>query len=316
MQTEQGGSAGSAGSAGNATQGIQVGATFPQTEIGDDPASLKDYAQAVEGMGYRYILAYDHVVGANPNRPGWGDRRRPYSHESQFHEPFVLFGFLAAVTQHVGLVTGVIILPQRQTVLVAKQAAAVDVLSNGRLRLGVGVGWNEVEYEALGMDFHNRGVRESEQIRLMRRLWTKPLVTFEGKYHRITDAGLNPLPVQRPIPIWIGGAQRPEAATEPVLRRIGRLADGWVLVGPAGPHVEDSWATIRAYAQEAGRDPSKLGLEGGIRYGDGDLDRVRHEYETWQRLGARYACVNTMGAGLKTPQEHIAALRKVKEALG
>jgi probable F420-dependent oxidoreductase len=266
-------------------------------------------------MDFSHILAYDHVVGANPNRPGWEGRRRPYSHESQFHEPFVLFGFLAAVTQRVKLVSGVIILPQRQTVLVAKQAAAVDVLSGGRLRLGVGVGWNEVEYEALGIDFHTRGRREAEQIRLLRRLWTTPLATFRGKWDRISDAGLNPLPVQQPIPIWIGGAQSPAAATEPVLRRIGRLADGWVLVGPAGPHVEESWAKIRVYAQEVGRDPASLGLEGGLRYGDGDLDRVRQEYETWRRFGASYVCVNTMGAGLRSPQEHIEALRKVKETL-
>jgi probable F420-dependent oxidoreductase len=294
-------------------RGLQLGVTFPQTEFGSDPGAIKEYAQAVEGMGYGYVLAYDHVVGANPNRPGWESRRRPYTHESSFHEPFVLFGFMAAVTQTLGLVTGVIILPQRQTVLVAKQAAALDVLSGGRLRLGVGVGWNEVEYEALGQDFHTRGQREVEQMRLMRRLWTKPLVTFKGKWDTVTDAGLKPLPVQQPIPIWIGGAQ--QEANETVLRRIARHADGWTLVGPPGQHVEGSWARIKELAQEAGRDPSSIGLEGGIRYGDGNLDRIGQEYERLQRLGARYACVGTMGAGLQSPEEHISALRKVKEAL-
>jgi probable F420-dependent oxidoreductase len=293
--------------------GPQIGATFPQTEFGTDPAALKDYAQAVEELGFSHILAYDHVVGANPHRPGWEGGRRPYSHESAFHEPFVLFGFLAAVTQRVGLVTGVIILPQRQTVLVAKQAAALDVLSAGRLRLGVGVGWNEVEYEALGIDFHSRGRREVEQIRLMRRLWTQPLVTFKGKWDTIADAGLNPLPVQRPIPIWVGGAQR--EGNETVLRRIARYADGWVLVGPPGPHVEPAWTRVRELAQEAGRDPSAIGLEGGIRYGDGNPNRMRQEYDTWRRLGARYVCVNTMGAGLASPQQHVDALRKAKDAL-
>lgn len=292
---------------------MQIGATFPQTEFGTDPAAVKDYAQTVEGLGYGYILAYDHVLGANPNRPSWEERRRPYSHETPFHEPFVLFGFMAAVTERVGLVTGVIILPQRQTALVAKQAAALDVLSGGRLRLGIGVGWNEVEYEALGMDFHDRGQREVEQMRLLRRLWTQPLVTFKGKWHTVTDAGLNPLPVQRPIPIWIGGAQG--EANETVLRRIARLADGWTLVGPPGAHVGGSWGRIQALAQEAGRDPSTIGLEGGVRYGDGDLDRVRREYDTWHRLGARYVCVNTMGAGFTSPQQHLGALRKVKESL-
>jgi probable F420-dependent oxidoreductase len=293
---------------------LQLGATFPQTESGTDPAAIRDYAQAVEQMGFDYILAYDHIVGANPNRPGW-EGGRPYSHESLFHEPFVLFGFLAGVTQRVGLTTGVIILPQRQTVLVAKQAAAVDVLSGGRLRLGVGIGWNEVEYEALGMDFHTRGPRVAEQIRLMRRLWTQPLVTFAGKWDGIADAGLNPLPIQRPIPIWIGAAQNPATATDVVLRRIGRLADGWMLVSPAGPHVEESWARIRHFAEQAGRDPAALGLQGGLRYGDGDLDRVRQEFETWQRLNATHVCVNTMGAGLQSPADHVDALRRVMEAL-
>ena len=297
------------------SQTPRIGATFPQTEIDTDSAAIRDYAQAVEEMGFDHIVVYDHVVGANVNRPDRQGRRWAYTSETQFHEPFVLFGFFAAATKRIGLVTGIIILPQRQTVLVAKQAAAVDVLSGGRLRLGVGAGWNEVEFEALGMDFHTRGAREAKQIRLLRRLWTQPLVTFEGKWDRVPDAGINPLPVQRPIPIWIGAAQSSATATERVLRRIGRLADGWILVGPAGPHVEDSWAKIRAYAQEAGRDPSSLGLHGGVRYGDGDLDRVRREYETWRRLGAAYVCVGTMGAGLTSPQDHLQALQKVKDAL-
>jgi probable F420-dependent oxidoreductase len=294
---------------------MQIGATFPQTESGTDASAIKDYAQAVEQMGFSHIVAYDHVVGANPNRPGWEGRRAAYTFESSFYEPLVLFAFFASVTQRVGLTPGVIILPQRQTVLVAKQAAVLDVLSGGRLRLGVGIGWNEVEYEALGMDFHDRGRRQMEQIRLLRRLWTQPLVTFEGRWHRVIDAGLNPLPVQRPIPLWMGAAQTPAAAKETVLRRIGRLADGWILVSPAGPHVEGAWARIRAFAQEAGRDPGALGLEGSVRYGDGDLDRVRQEYATWQRLGATHVCVNTMGAGLRFPTEHLAALRRVRQSL-
>src|SRR5918992_2832003 len=205
---------------------MKVGVVFPQTEIGSDAPAIRDYAQAAEELGFRHVLAYDHVIGANPtSRPGW---KPAYSHLDKFHEPFVLFGYLAGVTTKIELVTGIIILPQRQTVLVAKQSATLDILSGGRLRLGIGIGWNPVEYEALGENFKNRGRRSEEQIEVMRRLWTHELVSFEGKWHRITDAGLNPLPIQRPIPIWFGGY------VDPVLRRIGRMADGWVMVGGAG----------------------------------------------------------------------------------
>ena len=298
--------------------GMQVGAVFPQTEIGTDPAAIRDYAQAVEGMGYDYLLVYDHVLGANTATPDRRGRRWPYTSQDEFHEPFVLYGYLAAVTRRLGLATGVIILPQRQTALVAKQAAALDVLSGGRLRLGVGIGWNEVEYEALGEDFHTRGRRIEEQIAVLRALWTQPLVTFHGRWHHISDAGLNPLPVQRPIPLWMGGAQAggmAERALARVLRRIGRLADGWVLVGSPGPHTETYWTRIREYARQAGRDPSAISLEGGLRVRDGDPDRWRRDLETWRRLGATHVCVNTMGAGLRSPAEHVAALRRVKPEL-
>jgi probable F420-dependent oxidoreductase len=291
---------------------VHIGVVLPQTEIGADTAGIRRYARRVEELGYRHVMVYEHVVGADPQvHAPW---TRPYDVHTTFREPMVLFGYLAALTE-LELVTGILVLPQRQTVLVAKQAAQVDLLTGGHFRLGVGVGWNEVEYEALGMDFATRGRRQAEQIRLLRRLWTDPLVTFDGTWDRITDAGLKPLPVQRPIPIWIGAAQSPAAATDVVLRRIGRLADGWILVGPAGPHVEASWGRIRDYAAAAGRDPAGLGLHGGVRYGDGDLDRIRQEYETWRRLGASYVCVNTMGAGLASPDDHVAALRRVHAAL-
>src|SRR3712207_5049701 len=198
---------------------MRLGAIFPQLESGADPVAIRDYAQAVEGMGYDHILIYDHVLGADTaSRPNW---RGPYTAQSLFHEPFVLYGYFAAVTERVELVTDVIILPQRQTALVAKQAAEIDVLSGGRLRLGVGIGWNEVEYEALGESFRNRGARSEEQIEVLRLLWTQEVVDFQGRWHTITAAGINPLPVRRPIPLWIGGT------AEPVLRRIGRLGDGW-----------------------------------------------------------------------------------------
>src|SRR6478752_3439105 len=182
---------------------MRIGVVFPQTELGGDVGAVRAYGQRVEELGFTHILAYDHVVGADPDvHTGWGG---PYDVHTTFHEPLVMFGFLAALTRSVELVTGVIILPQRQTALVAKQAAEVDLLSGGRLRLGIGTGWNAVEYEALNEDFHNRGARSEEQIAVLRALWTQPVVTFEGRWHHIDAAGINPLPVQRPIPIWLGG---------------------------------------------------------------------------------------------------------------
>ncbi|MCC7354724.1 MAG: LLM class F420-dependent oxidoreductase [Anaerolineae bacterium] len=286
---------------------MKFGVVFPQTEIGPDPVAVRDYAQAAEGLGYRYLLAYEHVIGANPDRPGgW---RGPYTHRSLFHEPFVLFGYLAGLTQKLELVTGVVILPQRQTVLVAKQAAAVDVLSGGRLRLGVGTGWNQVEYEALGENFHNRGRREEEQIKVLRALWQNELVTFKGKWHQIPDAGLNPLPVQRPIPIWLGGM------AEVVLKRAARLADGWFPQFQPGPQAEEVVSRLRQYLREAGRDQATFGIDGRIPLGtDGPPEWVARA-RAWQALGATHLAVNTMGIGLKSPAAHIEAIRRFKEAI-
>ena len=180
---------------------MQLGAVFPQTEIGADPVGVKDYVQAAEAMGYEHLLVFDHVLGADASkRDSWD---RPYSSVDMFHEPFVLFGYLAGITEKIELTTGVLILGQRQTALVAKQAAEIDVLSGGRLRLGIGVGWNEVEYEALGERFTNRGRRSEEQIELMRALWTQDTVDFQGRHHQVSHAGINPLPVQRPIPMCV-----------------------------------------------------------------------------------------------------------------
>src|SRR5436309_3256591 len=197
---------------------MRIGVVFPQTEIGSDADVISGYAQRVERMGYTHVLAYDHVLGADPEvHKGWNG---PYDVYTSFHEPFVLFGYLAAVTA-LELVTGIIILPQRQTALVAKQAAEVDVLAQGRFRMGIGLGWNKVEYDALGADFHTRGRRLDEQVALLRRLWTERSVTFEGTFDRVTGAGISPMPVQQPIPLWFG------AASERAYERVGRLADGW-----------------------------------------------------------------------------------------
>ena len=287
---------------------MQIGVVFPQTEIGEDPGAVRAYADAVEDLGYAHLVAYDHVLGADTaSRPDW---RGPYTEKSMFHEPMVLFGYLAAVTTRIELVTGIVILPQRQTALVAKQAAEVDVLSGGRLRLGVGIGWNEVEYEALGENFHNRGRRSEEQAEVLRALWTQEVVTFDGRWHRITAAGINPLPVRRPIPLWFGGGR-----TEPVLRRIARIGDGWFPQMQPNEAGAEELDRFRAYAREAGRDPAELGVEGRVRMGDG-ADAAAQQAEAWRELGATHVAVNTMGAGYASVDQHIDALREFGEAAG
>jgi probable F420-dependent oxidoreductase len=287
---------------------VKLGVVFPQTEIGADPAVIKDYAQAVEGLGYHYLLVYDHVLGANPDRPeGW--QGRPYTYQDSFHEPFVLFGYLAGLTQKLELVTGVLILPQRQTVLVAKQAAEVDVLSGGRLRLGIGIGWNWVEYEALGENFKNRGKRVEEQVSLLRELWAKPLVTFQGKYHSVPDAGLNPLPVQRSIPIWFGGS------AEEVLKRMARLADGWLPNRPPDDTVKAQLDRLRDYLIAEGRQPETFGIDARISIANNAPSDWVDLARRWQALGADYLGVNTMKAGLTSPQAHIDAIRQFKETI-
>src|SRR2546423_4982673 len=239
---------------------MQIGVTFPQNEIGADPIVIRDYAQTVEGLGYSHLVAFDHVLGADPtHRPGW----QGYTLQHMFHEPFVLFGYLAALT-HLEMVPAVIILPQRQTALVAKQAAEVDVLTGGKLRLGIGVGWNSVEYEALGMNFHSRGQVVKEQIEVMRLLWSQDIVSYKGKYHTINDAGLNPLPVRRSIPIWTGGR------TDILLRRTARLGDGWFPQDKPNDQMRETLERLRSYIREAGRDLSSVGIEARVNASDGN----------------------------------------------
>jgi probable F420-dependent oxidoreductase len=291
---------------------VKIGVVFPQTEIGRDPAVIRDYAQAVESMGYTHILAFDSVVGANPDRPGGWDSQFTYRHA--FHEPLVLFGFCAAVTRRIELVTGIVILPQRQTALVAKQAAEVDVLSGGRLRLGIGVGSNTVEFEALGESFGNRGQRVEEQLEVMRLLWTRELVTYAGRWHRVPDAGLNPLPVQRPIPIWMGGD------SEVVIRRMARLADGWITLpsfrpGPAGQETIDR---LHGLIRQAGRDPAAFGIEARMALATTPVEQRAKDIAAWRAMrGISHLCVNTMGLGLPGPEEHVRTLERFrKDVLG
>ena len=286
---------------------MKIGVVFPQTEMGTDPIVARDYAQAAESLGYNHLLAFDHVVGANAaSRPGWSGA---YQHTDSFYEPFVLFGYLAGVTDSIELVSGIVILAQRQTVLVAKQAATVDVLSGGRLRLGIGTGWNAVEYEALGENFHNRGRRSEEQVELMRALWTNELVTYEGRWHKITDAGLNPLPVQRPIPIWFGGSD------ERVLRRIARIGDGWLPLRGSYEERRAAIARLHDYARQEGRDPADIGIESWVSIGGLSPDQWVEAVQEWKELGATHVSVNTMKAGLSSPGAHIEAIARFKETV-
>ncbi|MCA9962731.1 MAG: LLM class F420-dependent oxidoreductase [Anaerolineales bacterium] len=286
---------------------MKIGVVYPQTELASDPIAIRDYAQAVEAMGYEFVLAYDHVLGANPDRPGgWSG---PYTHESSFMEPFVLFSFMAGATSKLGFATGILILPQRKTALVAKQAATLDVLCNGRFRLGIGVGWNEVEYVALNQNFHTRGRRAEEQIRLLRELWTKRLVTFNGNWHNIPDAGLLPMPIQQPIPIWMGGH------ADAVLRRIAVMGDGWM---PGFREAHQARATLdklAGYLAENGRSRSDIGLEPRLHYGDGNLDRLGQSAAGWREAGATHLSLNTMDSDCTTPDEHLAALRRFAEII-
>jgi len=294
---------------------MKTGAVFPQTEIGSDPAAVRDYVLAVEELGYAHMMVYDHVLGADTSHhANW---QGSYTSESMFHEPFVLFGYLAGITTKIELVTAVLILGQRQTALVAKQAAEVDLLTGGRLRLGVGVGWNHVEYEALNQEFSNRGQRYAEQINLLREFWTKEVVEFEGKYHKVDHAGVNPQPVQRPIPIWMGaGARANPVPTDRVLRRVARLADGWF---PQMQPTDDARTTVerlKIFADEAGRDAASIGMEPRINLGDGDPEFWQEQVRVWEEMGATHISVNTMRAGLNSPQDHINAIQQFKEVIG
>ena len=289
---------------------LRLGVVFPTCEIGDDPVAVRDFAQAVEDLGYDHLVAYDHVVGAvhaDREPPLWG----PYTEADPFHEPFVLFGFLAGVTRRLELTTGVIILPQRQTVLVAKQAAEIAVLSGGRLRLGVGTGWNYVEYDSLGVPFARRGARLDEQVEVLRRLWREPLIDFDGQFHRIDRGGILPQPAGD-IPIWFGGSS-PQA-----LSRAVRLGDGF-LFGSSGPRIVGLVEQTHELLAAAGRDASSFGFEALVDWTKGP-DGWRAELDEWRRVGGTHMSVRTMSTAaafmkVEPPRftsvgEHIAALEQ------
>ena len=292
---------------------MKLGVIFPQQEIGADPGGLREYLQAVEELGYDYVGVYDHILGADTaNRPNWTGI---YDKDDMFHEAFVLLAYGAALTTRIQLCTSIMVLGQRQTALVAKQAAAIDILSNGRMRLGIGVGWNAVEYEALGEDFTNRGQRLEEQIEVLRALWTQDPCTYEGHWHQIHEASINPLPVQQPIPIWIGGRH------DRVLRRTARLADGWLTQSHQLDDAPEAIDRLRTYAREAGRDPDTIGIEArvGSRRNTPALQTGpeiwRTEALAWRDLGATHLSFNAMRSNLQGPTQHIQAIRAFKESL-
>jgi len=288
---------------------MRLGIAIPQTDIGGDPLAARDFAQAAEATGYHHLATYDHVLGANvARRPDWTG---PYTSEHCFHDTFVLYGFLAGQTTRIELTTQVLILPQRQTALVAKQAASVDVLSGGRLRLGVGIGWNPVEYTGLGENFHDRGRRSEEQVAVMKALWAAPHVTFKGTWHDIPDAGINPLPVRRAIPVWFGGH------ADVVLRRIARLGDGWIILShQADETARQEIEKLRAYSHEVGRTES-IGIDAWMSMGGRTPKEWRQEVESWRQLGVTHITLNTAFERRhhrridgRSTDSHIAALRE------
>ena len=286
---------------------MKIGVVFPQTEFGSDPLAVRDYAQTAESLGYSHILAYDHILGANPQRPGgW---QGAYTYRDSFLEPLLLYSYMAALTERIEFVTGILILPQRETAVVAKQAATLDRLSNGRFRLGVGIGWNDVEFTALNQDFHTRGKRIEEQVQLLRRLWTEPLVTYRGRWHNIPDAGLNPLPVQQPIPIWFGGH------ADAVLRRTASMGDGWLPNYRTAEEAAPSLAKLDDYLAQNGRSRADIGIEARLHRRHGGLDLLLQRLQGWAKAGATHISLNTMDAGLTTPQQHIEAIREFATAV-
>ncbi|HML08083.1 MAG TPA: LLM class F420-dependent oxidoreductase [Xanthobacteraceae bacterium] len=283
---------------------MKFNAFFPTRDIGRDPAKIRDWAQAAEDLGYTHIEVPDHVFGATA-RDGWVPI---YNEKDAFHETFVTIGFLAAVTKKIGLTSGVLISPQRQTGLIAKQAAEADLLSGGRLRLGIGVGWNHVEYEALGMEWKTRGARQAEQVEVLRQLWSKDLVTFKGRFHNLNEVSILPTPVQRPIPIWFGGS------SAAVVTRAARIGDGWMPIMAPDAQAEQTLGALRQQIKSFGRDPAKFGIEGWLRMRDADPQKWAEAADGWRRLGADMVMLYPMYR-IASVDEHIATLRRFKETV-
>lgn len=289
---------------------MRYGITFPTYEIGNDPGAIRAFAQAAMDLGYDHVVAYEHVVGAGITRNEKQDRivHGDYGYSrNAFHEPFVLFGFLAACSS-LELVTSVLILPQRQTILVAKQAAEVDVLTQGKLRLGIGTGWNIAEYEALGVSYSDRGKLIDEQIAVLRQVWTQPFSSYSGRYHCFNDVGINPMPVQQPIPLWLGGS------TEIALRRVAQVGDGWFPLDAPTVKMQETAACLREFLRKAGRDADGFGIEPRVSAKDGGLEECVRQAAVWSDLGATHIALNTMDAGLTTLDAHIELMGRFRES--
>ncbi len=295
-------------SSSSAAKEIRIGAVFPQTEIGNDLGDIRTWAATVGALGYRHILAYDHVLSGSQaaHHPKLVNR---YDENSPFHEVFVLFGYLAAIVPNIEMVSGVLILPQRQTALVAKQSATLDLLTGGRTRLGVGIGWNDIEYQGLGEDFGNRGKRLEEQMDVLRTLWRDEIVSYEGRWHTIDQAGLAPMPVQRPIPIWIGGS------AEVAVRRAERLADGFFPNSGSRESYEWLLGILRDELQRSNRDPASFGIEPRISVAGTNPDDWKRDFTWWREQGVSHLTVNTMGGGYTAVQQHLDALGQAMDTL-
>ena len=283
---------------------MQISAWFPTRDIGTDPAKVRDWAQAAEELGYDHIEVPDHVFGATA-RDGWSPL---YTEEDPFHETFVTLGYLAGVTTTIGLASGVLILPQRQTGVVAKQAAQVDILSDGRLRLGVGVGWNHVEYEALNEDWTTRGVRQREQVEVLKKLWCDDLVTYEGRFHQLSEINITPRPVQRPIPVWFGGS------SDAVVKRAAQIGDGWMPIIAPDHEAENKLELLQNHLSNCGRDSNTFGIEGWLRMDMPDPDKWSLSVEGWRKLGADIVMLYPM---YRIPKfdDQIETLRRFKEVV-
>ena len=292
---------------------MKLGCTVPLVDTGGDPGFVRDYAQTAEGLGYDGLAAPDHVLGVNvDSRPGWTRN----TSKDFFHDPFVMFGFLAACTKTIEFSTQVMILAQRQTALVAKQAASLDVLSRGRFRFGIGIGWNEVEFVGLNESFKNRGKRSEEQVEVMRKLWAEPHVTFKGQWHTLEDCGINPLPTRGRIPLWFGGHE------DVTLKRIAKWGDGWIMLAHGVTEAGAQFEKLRQYTREAGRDPKSVGLEVWVSTGAGGPDDWRCEFQAWKALGVTHVTVNstyargphTRIAG-RTMAAHLDAIKQYRAAV-
>lgn len=286
---------------------MRTGVILPHFEFPPDPTALRDYAQTAEGLGFAHIGADDHIIGPNPNRPGGWNGWVTY--QTDFYEPFVLFSFMVSITHTIEFCTCVLLLPQRQTVLVAKQAATLDILSAGRLRLGIGNGWNIIEYISLNADFHTRGRRIEDQVSLLRKLWTQPLVDYSSNWHTIPDAGISPLPVQRPIPIWFGGQ------SEAVIRRVARMGDGWMPLYGSAEEAQPGLDQLDQYLAEEGRSRAGFGLEARLHYGTGNPGVWQRSIKAWQAAGMTHISLITTGCGFTTPAQHLQALERFRNSL-